>query len=234
MVINCGLNLLGQTEMKKLNGLWQPWERERVEYFRMGDLWNCYDEWSAYGAGVPIRVNNRETLVQYYVPYLSAIQIFTSKNSTHYSYRYVCKYVCEINSQKKSIWIVWWNDFGYCREESECRERRDWCSESLCSEESSESDKLWRWDGEDQQLQYSLCHLADDRLGHLYFQYFETSAPYARIPLMDKVPFLHLFTLIIIFFVSILISNSGWVVLCCVCSVNCIVIRYHWIWIGNP
>lgn len=69
-----------QTEMRDLNSLWHPWEREKVEYFTLGDLWNCYDEWSAYGAGVPIVLGNGETLVQYYVPYLSAIQIFTSSS----------------------------------------------------------------------------------------------------------------------------------------------------------
>ncbi|RVX08567.1 hypothetical protein CK203_014062 [Vitis vinifera] len=66
---------LHKTEIRDLNVLWHPWEREKVEYFTLGDLWNCFDEWSAYGAGVPILLNNNETLVQYYVPYLSAIQI---------------------------------------------------------------------------------------------------------------------------------------------------------------
>ena len=77
-----------QSEITSLNRLWHPWERESVEYFTLGDLWNCYDEWSAYGAGVPITLTSGETLVQYYVPYLSAIQIFTSN-----SFRYVCIYI---------------------------------------------------------------------------------------------------------------------------------------------
>lgn len=51
-----------------------------MELFTLGDLWNSYDEWSAYGAGVPIALDNGDTLVQYYVPYLSAIQIFTSNS----------------------------------------------------------------------------------------------------------------------------------------------------------
>ncbi|OMO57394.1 hypothetical protein COLO4_35402 [Corchorus olitorius] len=70
---------LPKSEIRNLNRLWHPWEREKVEFFTLADLWNCYDEWSAYGAGVPIVLNNAETLVQYYVPYLSAIQIFTRK-----------------------------------------------------------------------------------------------------------------------------------------------------------
>lgn len=63
--------------------MWHPWEREKVEYFTLEDLWHCYDEWSAYGAGVPIVLSSGETLVQYYVPYLSAIQIFTSSSSVN-------------------------------------------------------------------------------------------------------------------------------------------------------
>ncbi|KAJ4878792.1 hypothetical protein Rs2_35846 [Raphanus sativus] len=67
---------------RSLNGLWHsPREREKVEFFRLSDLWDCYHEWSAYGATVPIHLTNGESLVQYYVPYLSAIQIFTSHSS---------------------------------------------------------------------------------------------------------------------------------------------------------
>ncbi|ESR60574.1 hypothetical protein KPL70_003545 [Citrus sinensis] len=150
---------LPKTEMRDLNSLWHPWEREKVEYFTLGDLWNCYDEWSAYGAGVPIVLGNGETLVQYYVPYLSAIQIFTSSSC--------------VNG---------------LREETDDGETRDLFSDS-CSEES-EMDKLWRWDGCSSEEggcdQDNLLHL-NDRLGYLYFQYFERSTPYGRVPLMDKI-----------------------------------------------
>ncbi|KAE8692748.1 RNA-directed DNA polymerase [Hibiscus syriacus] len=72
---------LPKSEIRNLNRLWHPWEREKIEYFTLGYLWNCYNEWSAYGAGVPIGLNNIETLVQYDVPYISAIQIFTGDSS---------------------------------------------------------------------------------------------------------------------------------------------------------
>ena len=75
-----GNALILQSEIRKLNRLWYPWERENVEYFTLSDIWSCYDEWSAYGAGVPIVLNGKETLVQYYVPYLSAVQIFTGNS----------------------------------------------------------------------------------------------------------------------------------------------------------
>jgi hypothetical protein len=45
-------------------------------YFNLADLWRGFDEWSAYGVGVPITLPCGETIVQYYVPSLSAIQIY--------------------------------------------------------------------------------------------------------------------------------------------------------------
>uniref|UniRef100_A0A2P2LYV1 Uncharacterized protein LOC8262107 n=1 Tax=Rhizophora mucronata TaxID=61149 RepID=A0A2P2LYV1_RHIMU len=153
---------LPQTEIRKLNRLWHPRERGPVEYFTLGDLWSCFDEWSAYGAGVPIALDNGESLIQYYVPYLSAIQIFTSSPSVN----------------------------GF-RDETESGdgETRDSFSDS-CSDES-EIDKIWRSDGcsseEGGSEQDNVWHL-NDRLGYLYFQYFERSTPYGRVPLMDKVP----------------------------------------------
>ncbi|CAN1351208.1 hypothetical protein LINPERPRIM_LOCUS42462 [Linum perenne] len=126
---------------------------------------NCYDEWSAYGAGVPISVTTGgETLVQYYVPYLSAIQIFTGGLS--------------------SVLI---GDRSRYKEETDSGDGRDSFSDT-CSDES-DSDKLWRWDGcssEEGDIG-GLSHLINDRLGYLYFQHFERSTPYGRVPLMDKI-----------------------------------------------
>ncbi|KAK9147006.1 hypothetical protein Sjap_006909 [Stephania japonica] len=45
-------------------------------YFNLGDLWETFREWSAYGAGVPVLMNGRDSVVQYYVPYLSGIQLY--------------------------------------------------------------------------------------------------------------------------------------------------------------
>ncbi|XP_022969185.1 uncharacterized protein LOC111468258 isoform X1 [Cucurbita maxima] len=146
---------LPKTEIRNLNRVWHPWERENMEYFSLSDIWNCYDEWSVYGAKVPITLSNGETLTQYYVPYLSAIQIFT----------------------------------GFRVE----TESGDGDSYSDCCSEESDSDKLWRWDGTGSSSsedggseQESLLH-QNDRLGYLYFQFFEKSTPYGRVPLLDKI-----------------------------------------------
>ncbi|KAL8461259.1 hypothetical protein ACS0TY_032652 [Phlomoides rotata] len=150
--------LLSKTEMRKLNRLWHPCDRENVECFTLGDLWKSFDEWSACGAGVPIMSDDGQNLIQYFLPYLSAIQIFTSNSSVN------------------------------CLREETDRETRDSFSDSFSDE--SESEKLSRWDGSSSEEglseQDSCCH-PNGRLGNLYFQYFEKSSPYGRVPLIDKI-----------------------------------------------
>ncbi|XP_057477518.1 uncharacterized protein LOC130765194 isoform X1 [Actinidia eriantha] len=55
---------------------WRTCDGELQPYFVLGDLWESFKEWSAYGAGVPLILNESDSVVQYYVPYLSAIQLY--------------------------------------------------------------------------------------------------------------------------------------------------------------
>ncbi|URD88252.1 Heparan-alpha-glucosaminide [Musa troglodytarum] len=57
-------------------------------YFCLGDLWESFKEWSAYGAGVPLVLNGSDSVVQYYVPYLSAIQLYVDTSSATLRLRY--------------------------------------------------------------------------------------------------------------------------------------------------
>ncbi|CAN8292768.1 unnamed protein product [Cochlearia groenlandica] len=64
-----------------LNSLWiQQHSKNEIEYFKLSDIWDCFDELSAYGLGSKIDLNNGESVTQYYVPYLSAIQLYTNKS----------------------------------------------------------------------------------------------------------------------------------------------------------
>ncbi|CAN1231587.1 hypothetical protein LINPERPRIM_LOCUS3458 [Linum perenne] len=96
-------------------------------------------------------------LPKYYVPYLSAIQIFTSNPSVVNNLRY--------------------------REETESGdgETRDSFSTDSCSDERWDG-----CSSEELEQESNLWHL-NDRLGFLYCQYFERSTPYGRVPLMDKI-----------------------------------------------
>ncbi|CAN1129841.1 hypothetical protein LINPERPRIM_LOCUS17695 [Linum perenne] len=59
-------------------------ELHQHPYFVLGDLWESFGEWSAFGVGVPLLLNGSEAVIQYYVPYLSGIQLYKdpSKQST--------------------------------------------------------------------------------------------------------------------------------------------------------
>nr|CAB3477020.1 unnamed protein product [Digitaria exilis] len=52
---------------------------EGTPYYELADLWDAFGEWSAYGAGVPLLLNGTDGVVQYYVPFLSAIQLYGSR-----------------------------------------------------------------------------------------------------------------------------------------------------------
>ncbi|XP_051146097.1 uncharacterized protein LOC127261767 isoform X2 [Andrographis paniculata] len=66
----------------------KDWRTCNVEYqpfFVLGDLWTSFKEWSVYGTGVPLILNDSDCVVQYYVPYLSGIQLYAqlSKRTTN-------------------------------------------------------------------------------------------------------------------------------------------------------
>lgn len=55
----------------------QAWRNRSSEfhpYFILGDLWESFREWSVYGVGVPLLWS--DSVVQYYVPSLSGIQLY--------------------------------------------------------------------------------------------------------------------------------------------------------------
>ncbi|KAJ0718070.1 hypothetical protein HanLR1_Chr08g0266581 [Helianthus annuus] len=64
-----------QYPSKRAMGGWRNCD-EYQPYFVLGDLWESFKEWSAYGAGVPLILNDSDSVVQYYVPYLSGIQLY--------------------------------------------------------------------------------------------------------------------------------------------------------------
>lgn len=63
-------------------------QEECQPYFVLGDLWESFKEWSAYGAGVPLILNDSDSVVQYYVPYLSGIQLYIDPLKSSSKQRY--------------------------------------------------------------------------------------------------------------------------------------------------
>ena len=77
---------------------WRTSDVEHQPYFVLGDLWESFKEWSAYGAGVPLVLDGTDGVIQYYVPYLSGIQIYgdplkSSVKSRYYSTSAVLMYL---------------------------------------------------------------------------------------------------------------------------------------------
>ncbi|XP_039043794.1 uncharacterized protein LOC120183082 [Hibiscus syriacus] len=59
---------------------WRTHEVNLRPYFCLGDLWECFSEWSVYGVGVPLLLNGSDSVKQYYVPSLSGIQLYVDPN----------------------------------------------------------------------------------------------------------------------------------------------------------
>ncbi|KAJ0644670.1 hypothetical protein HanRHA438_Chr16g0758141 [Helianthus annuus] len=66
---------------------WRNREDDYHPYFLLGDLWESFKEWSAYGVGVPLVLNERDSVVQYYAPSLSAIQLYVDPTAPTTSIR---------------------------------------------------------------------------------------------------------------------------------------------------
>ncbi|KAK7391826.1 hypothetical protein VNO78_20249 [Psophocarpus tetragonolobus] len=150
-----------------LNGQWLFPCKETVEYFTLKDLWDCYYEWSAYGVGTPLMLESGDTLMQYHVPYLSAIQIYTSKSVTASRIRREDSEGVEFESDSWS-------------EDSE--------SDKLSRSMSNNSSKAWDVASLDSSSdQAGSWTTTKDMIGDLYLQYNETSPYWQRVPFTEKI-----------------------------------------------
>ncbi|CAI5473233.1 unnamed protein product [Closterium sp. Yama58-4] len=50
-------------------------------FYTLGDLWDSLEEWSVFGAGVPIQLANGTRATQYYVPSISGLQLYARSSS---------------------------------------------------------------------------------------------------------------------------------------------------------
>ncbi|XP_051215770.1 uncharacterized protein [Lolium perenne] len=133
-------------------------------FFFLGDLWEAFNEWSFYGAGVPLLLNGSDSVIQYYVPYLSAIQLYTdpSRLSTRHPWE---------ESDGESV------DTG--SEHSSGTDADQLRASPLEAPCRLENGGFQRDDGE--------VHSPST---HLVYEYLERDPPYGREPLTDKVSIL--------------------------------------------
>ncbi|XP_078442530.1 uncharacterized protein LOC144712199 [Wolffia australiana] len=141
---------------------WEMGQEKDCGFFVLEDLWDCYDEWSAYGVGAPIRVSAHETVVQYYTPFLSAMQIYTVKSP----------------DLRNGV-----DELGLDSETESTSSEND--GSRLSRTNSNSSNRTWDSDdsGTDPEADYRTRKLP----GKLYFQYFEHSSPHQRLPFREMI-----------------------------------------------
>ncbi|XP_054781704.1 uncharacterized protein LOC129288911 [Prosopis cineraria] len=157
---------VSQNCISDLNALWQPLGKDTVEYFTLKDLWDCYKEWSAFGAGTNVMLESGdETVMQFFVPYLSSIHIYSDKSV-----------VASRNRREEGDGVEFesdsWSDDSGSDNLSQSLSNNSSKSWDAVSEESCDQDGSWP---------------RRDRLGYHYLQYTEMSSPYQRVPLVEKI-----------------------------------------------
>ncbi|GFP85384.1 hypothetical protein PHJA_000682100 [Phtheirospermum japonicum] len=159
-------------DRRTCNGEFQP-------FFVLSDLWASFKEWSAYGAGVPLILNESDSVVQYYVPYLSGIQLYADLSKSTTKLRCMpfalamrlgeesdSEYSRDSSSDGSSDSEQDRGVLNYSkREQINCRQTSDVTFQEGFSSDEGES-------GNSQ--------------GCLLFDYFARDLPYCREPLADK------------------------------------------------
>ncbi|KAE9618730.1 hypothetical protein Lalb_Chr02g0145771 [Lupinus albus] len=146
---------------------------ELQPYFVLSDLWEAFREWSAYGAGVPLVLNDNDGVVQYYVPFLSGIQIYAQTVNPSVKSRDSSS---DGNSDSEPERLV-----KYLREQRNIPPLLDeiphWMGRlSLRDHHIPPQDGFSSDDANSVNLR-----------GYLLFEYFEQDRPYMREPLVDKI-----------------------------------------------
>ncbi|XP_022878478.1 uncharacterized protein LOC111396310 isoform X2 [Olea europaea var. sylvestris] len=164
---------LSKTALKE----WRTSNENCQPYFVLADLWESFKEWSVYDAGVRLIMNDSDLVVQYYVPYLSGIQL----------------YVDPSRSMENSRRLGEESDGDYFRDSSSEQDR---CSfnhsigqRSYHHQTSNNACRVYPLSMRDQAYQESFSSDESDSgssQSRLLFEYLEQDQP-CREPLADKI-----------------------------------------------
>lgn len=162
-------------------------------FFCLSDLWDSFDEWSAYGAGVPVLLSGKEKAVQYYVPYLSALQLYTSPASILHSKNR------RLGDDSDSSEMDFRDSSSEASSDSEAEKvlRPD---NRTCSLECGGNSTLsrgknfvdcrhapWSFLNREEGLRSDEIWQGKDSSESLHYQFFETAVPSLRVPFYDKI-----------------------------------------------
>ncbi|KAL3336792.1 hypothetical protein AABB24_029453 [Solanum stoloniferum] len=165
---------------------WRTCDVEFLPYYVLGDLWESFKEWSAYGAGVPLVLDEGDSAVQYYVPYLSGIQLYGDSSRASVKTR-------RPGEESDSDYFRDSSSDGSSDSEHERRclnySREQRMYHSQASESSLSIDGLSL---RDSNATFQEGFSSDEgesgsSQGALLFEYFAHDQPYGREPLADKI-----------------------------------------------
>ncbi|PSR89534.1 DIS3-like [Actinidia chinensis var. chinensis] len=158
--------------------------RELQPYYCLGDLWESFTEWSVYGAGVPLLLNGEDSIKQYYVPYLSGIQLYVEqlKSSLRFKRRpgeesdaepsretsSGGSSDCEADRRAKGVGNGSWSQKNLMNLNSQGMNRLSLREQPIVSSSSDETETC-------------------TSPGTLLFEYLEQEPPHNRKPLTDKI-----------------------------------------------
>ncbi|KAK5812314.1 uncharacterized protein LOC108468913 [Gossypium arboreum] len=151
----------------KMRG-WRTHEVNLRPYFCLGDLWECFSEWSVYGVGVPLLLNGSDSVKQYYVPSLSGIQLFVDQQRPRRASE-----DSEVESSRET------SSAG----SSDCETDRRLKGGVVGAREKHNSQGT----NKPPTSSFSDEMEVGKSPGHLVFEYFEQEQPHHRKPLYDKV-----------------------------------------------
>ncbi|KAI3459242.1 hypothetical protein Pfo_015905 [Paulownia fortunei] len=158
---------------------WRNRNREFHPYFILGDLWESFREWSVYGAGVPLVLNGTDSVVQYYVPSLSGIQLYIDPSRNFVEQRRPGE-ESDANSSSSDGDNECGNDRGAVN------------SQGSWNQQSTTGQGCNRLAGRNHDFLGSSVDGGDisNPPGLLIFEYFERELPFHREPLADKISIL--------------------------------------------
>lgn len=161
---------------------WKAMEGElHHAYFVLGDLWESFKEWSAYGAGVPLVLDGSECVTQYYNVSLSAIQLYVPpskpfpwlRRPSQESDSESARETCDDSSN------------SYCHERGGKSVHGNWNQPNSSYGSNHGFDRV--------SLSKPLTGSSSDEIescrpsDQLIFEYFEHEIPFNREPLADKI-----------------------------------------------
>ena len=156
-----------------------------VKYFYLGDLWNSFYKWSACGVGTSVCIAPGETIEQYFVPYLSAMELYTNATNVPASNRYaasICIQQCFVYNWKlKERKVV---AYMIVSETLDCYDDCNMVYDTRFNAYNQHGAIDW---SHGYQTPPNMSKVGVESKGELVFKYFEPDSPYERVPFVDKV-----------------------------------------------